>query len=124
MSVAARLTSTIDQANVFLAASVMPLVVQSISLEADARIAVVTLRYDDGGLSKELVAAQFLSPTAILEAATRSFLLDWCHVALCDDFDAEDDSPEPLCVAYGTGMTPDPVNTHRDQTHSGPERAQ
>ena len=117
MNVSQRLTATIDHVNAVLGQSyLLPCQIEAIALTAEGRIAEICVRFEDGTDASDFVASAFLNPATILEAVHRIHLLAFLDV----------DTPEGEfdLIGYATGLAPPSPQTHRDQTHPGPEVAQ
>ncbi len=120
MTLATRLTATIDHVNAMLAQNwLLPCQVESVGIIGEGRIAEVFVRFESGALLSSFVSCAALSPLTICDAVQRVYLLHYLEIPLPTE------AGEGLeVIAYATGANPAKTILHRDQTHSGPGTAQ
>lgn len=108
-----RLTATIDAVNAIIGNTTLPCRIDCVSIEAEGRLAVAMIRYDDGIIVHQPIAAAMFGTQTLLEAVYRSVLLD--HHLLLPLAWSDEDEEEAETIAYATDAAR--PQDHQAQTH-------
>lgn len=116
-----RLTAIIDHVNQnIVLTSHLPCRIEKMHLEGEGQLATIYCRFDDGALFIQPVAGAFLTPTTVLEAVHRAFLIQHQGIVPMDWIE-EAKGYEPVAVAWASDCD---LKTGAAETHVGVERVQ